>query len=59
MNILCTFHTYPYHGYVTNVGKVIHNKFYKKFKFNHTSKWYMHTPASVLEKETKQCPLGF
>ena len=31
------------------VGKVIHCK---KCKFDHTSKWYMHHPASVLENDT-------
>ena len=30
------------------VGKVM----YKKFKFDHRSKWYMHNPAVVLENET-------
>ena len=24
----------------------------KKFKFNHTNKWYMHNPAPVLENDT-------
>ena len=24
----------------------------KKFKFDHTNKWYMHNPASVLENDT-------
>ena len=24
----------------------------KKFKFDHTDKWYMHNPESVLENET-------
>ena len=24
----------------------------KKFKFDHTNKWYMHNPAPVLEKDT-------
>ena len=31
------------------VGKVIHWEMCKKFKFDHTNKWYMHNPASVLE----------
>ena len=30
------------------VGKVIHWEMYKKFKFDHTNKWYMHNPAPVL-----------
>ena len=34
------------------VGKVIHREMCKKFKFDHTNKWYMHNPASVLENDT-------
>ena len=34
------------------VGKVIHWELCKKFKFDHTSKWYMHNPAPVLENGT-------
>ena len=34
------------------VGKVIHRKMCRKFKFDHTNKWYMHNPASVLENDT-------
>ena len=34
------------------VGKVIHWELYKKFKFDHTNKWYMHNPESILESET-------
>ena len=34
------------------VGKVIHWELCKKFKFDHTNKWYMHNPESVLENET-------
>ena len=30
-------------------GKVIHWEMCKKFKFDHTNKWYMHNPAPVLE----------
>ena len=33
------------------VGKVIHWKLCKKLKFNHTYKWYMLNPESVLENE--------
>ena len=33
------------------VGKVIHWELCKKFKLDHTNKWYMHNPASVLENE--------
>ena len=34
------------------VGKVIHWEMCKKFKYDHTDKWYMHNPASVLENDT-------
>ena len=34
------------------VGKVIHWEICKKFKFDHTNKWYMHNPAAVLENDT-------
>ena len=34
------------------MGKVIHWEMWKKFKFDHTNKWYMHNPASVLENDT-------
>ena len=34
------------------VGKVIHYELCKKFKFDHTNKWYMHNPTSVLENDT-------
>ena len=34
------------------VGKVIHWELCKKMKSDHTNKWYMHNPASVLENET-------
>ena len=34
------------------VGKVIHWEMGKKFKFDHTNKWYMHNPAPVLENNT-------
>ena len=33
-------------------GKLIHSKMCKKFKFDHTNKWYKHNPASVLENDT-------
>ena len=33
------------------VGKVIHWEMCKKFKFDHTNKWYMHNSAFVLENE--------
>ena len=34
------------------IGKVIHRETRKKFKFDHTNKWYMHNPESVLGNET-------
>ena len=34
------------------VGKRIHCEMCKKFKFNHTNKWYMLNPAAVLENYT-------
>ena len=34
------------------VGKVIYWEMCKKFKFDHTNKWYMHNPAPVLEYDT-------
>ena len=34
------------------MGKAIHWELYKKFQFDHTNKWYMYNPASVLENET-------
>ena len=32
--------------------KVIYWELCKKFKFDHTNKWYMHNPESVLDNET-------
>ena len=34
------------------VGKVIHCELSKKLRFDHTNKWHMHNPASVLENES-------
>ena len=34
------------------VGKGIHWEMCKKFKFDHTNKWYMHNPAPVLENDS-------
>ena len=42
-------------GYKTRldwVSKVIHWEMCKKFRFDHTNKWYMHNPTPVLEKNT-------
>ena len=37
---------------MTGWGKWFHWQSCKKFKFDHTIKWYMHNPASVLENGT-------
>ena len=34
------------------VGKVIHWEMCREFQFDHTNKWYMHNPASVLENDS-------
>ena len=34
--------------------KVIHWELWKKLKFDHTNKWYMHYPESVLLNETHE-----
>ena len=34
------------------VGKGIHRELCKKLKFEHTTKWYMHKPESVLVNAT-------
>ena len=36
------------------VGKVIPWEMCKKLKFDHTNKWYLHNPASVLENDTHE-----
>ena len=36
------------------VGKVVHWEMCKKFKFDHTNKWFMHNPAPVLENDTNK-----
>ena len=36
---------------LNRVGKVIHWDMCKKFRFDHTNKWYMYNPATVLENE--------
>ena len=41
------------------VGKVIHLEVSKKFNFEHTNKWYMYSPESVLENWDAQSSLGF
>ena len=34
------------------VGKVIYCELCKKLKSDHTNKWYMHNPTSVLQNDT-------
>ena len=41
------------------MGKVIHWELSKKFKSDHTNKWYMHNPESVLENEAHKLPWDF
>ena len=40
-------------------GKVIHREWCRKFKFDHTNKWYMHKPESVLENEMRKLHWDF
>ena len=40
------------------VGKVIRWEMCKKLKFDHTNKWYMHNPATVLENDTHKLLWG-
>ena len=41
------------------VGKLIHQKLYKRLNFDQNNKWYMHKPESVLENETHKILLDF
>ena len=41
------------------VGKVIHWEVCKKLKYDHTNKWNMHNPESVLENETHKLHWNF
>ena len=41
------------------VGKFIHRELCKRLKFDHTIKWYMHTPEPVLQNETHKILLDF
>ena len=41
------------------IGKMIHWEMCKKFKFDHTNKWYMHSPAAVLENNTHKLLCDF
>ena len=40
------------------VGRVIQWKIFKKLKFEHTNKWYIHNPASLLENDTHKLLAG-
>ena len=40
------------------VGKVLHSEMCKKFKFDHSNKWYMYNPAPVHWKLIHKTPLG-
>ena len=41
------------------MGKAIHWELCKKFKFEHTNKWYMYKPESVLANETHKLVWDF
>ena len=41
------------------VGKVIHWEMCKKFRFDHTNKWYMHNPVPLLENATHKLVWDF
>ena len=41
------------------VGKVIHWELRKKFKFNHTNKWYMYNPGSIVQNKTHKILIDF
>ena len=41
------------------LGKMIHWKLSKKFKFDHMNKWYMSNPASIPENETYKLQWDF
>ena len=41
------------------MGKVNNWELYKRLKFNHSIKWYMHKPESILENETHEILWGF
>ena len=38
---------------------MIHWELWKKLKFDHTNKWYMHNPESILENEVHKIPSDF
>ena len=41
------------------VGKAIHWELCKEMKFDHTNKWYIHNPESILANETHKFLWGF
>ena len=41
------------------VGKVIHWEMCKKFKFDHTNRWYMHKPIYFLKNDTHKLQRNF
>ena len=41
------------------IDKVIHWEMCNRLKFDHTNKWYMHNPASVLENDTHKLQWDF
>ena len=41
------------------VVQVIHWKMCEKFKYDHTNKWYVHNPATVLENNTHKLLWNF
>ena len=41
------------------MGKVDHWQLYKRLKFSHTAKWYMHKPEFVRENETQNIRCDF
>ena len=51
MFVICSKLAQEYKSRHNWLGKVIHREMCKKFKFDHTNKWYMHNPAAVLENK--------
>ena len=41
------------------MGNVIHWEMCKKFKCDHTNKWYIHNPATVRENDTHKLQWDF
>ena len=61
-HIISEYSKYTQNEYKTRndwVGKVIHRVMYKKFKFDHTNKWYIHNLALVLENNTHKLQWDF